>query len=140
MVYIIPLTDAKTHFEEIIPKIPDRYEAEVKRAVWREPAIAGEDLFKDAMSVVIAEEKRKKGIEKLTDENWRSLTIEKGKPIIGTRIRAKLDEWATNWSPYRGAIEAVELPAKVIDWEANIDTRVKPIVKALVEKKKELAG
>jgi len=140
MVYVKPLADAKKHFEEIIPKIPERYEAEVKRAAWRDPAIEGEDLFKEAMAVVIAEELRRKGIEKLTDDQWRSTTVEKGKPIIGTRIRARLDVWATNWSPYRSALEAVELPAKVIDWEANIDARVKPIVRALKEKKKELAG
>jgi len=140
MVRIIPLAEAKAHFSEIVPRIPDRYEAAIKRATWRDPAIAGEPLFKEAMTVVITEERRRKGIEKWTDENWRGVTVEKGKPIIGTRISARLDQWAANWTPYRAAIEAVELPPKVIDWATNIDQRVKPIVKALVEKKKGIVG
>jgi len=140
MVRVKPLETAKKHFEQAIPAIPERYEDAIRIATWKDPALDAEDLFADAMSVVITERRRAKGIEKVTDDQWRTKAISKGKPVIGTRIRDALDEWAREWSPYRSAIEGVVLEPKTVDPMANIDRRVKPIVQALIAKKKELMG
>ncbi|RLC86236.1 MAG: hypothetical protein DRJ03_09330 [Chloroflexi bacterium] len=140
MVRVKSVEEAKKHLEQAVSLIPDRYESGVKAANWKEPALAGEDLFADMMSVVVSERRRAKGIEKTSDEDWRNRAVTKGKPIIGTRIRDALGRYASGWAPYRAAIEGVTLEPKTVDPMANIDRRVKPIVEALINKKKELLG
>jgi len=140
MVRVKSVEEAKKHLEQAVAVIPDRYESAVRVATWKAPAIEAEDLYADMMQVVISERRRAKGIEKKTDDDWRKAAVEKGKPIIGTRIRGALDLYATNWAPYRSAIEAVVLEPRTVDPMANIDRRVKPIVSALIAKKKELMG
>ena len=138
MVKVKPLDVARKHFEEALRIIPDRYEDGVKLADWKTAAIQGEEAYKAAMEIVIREERRKKGIEKTTNEYWQNACIKKGKTVIRERIEAALDKWEEHWKPYRDALEALKLPPRTIDWEENIDKRLKPIVKTLVETKLKL--
>lgn len=140
MVTILPPSEARKHLEQAVSVIPDRYEAKIKIATWKDPAIAGEAAFKDAMSVVITEERRRKAIEKLSDDYWRDRAVKKGKPIIATRVREGLPNYEKNVAPYFEVISTLVLEPKTIDPLANVDKRVKPIVEALVKKKKELKG
>jgi len=140
MVRVKPVDVARAHLEAAIAMIPGRYREAVRVAVWKEPAIAGEELWGAAVSAAAAERRRAKGIEKVTDDEWRRAADVKGGARIGPGITEGLPKYERNWAPYRAAIEAVEIAPKTIDPMANIDARVKPIVAALVAKKKEILG
>jgi len=140
MVRVKTVETARAHLEAAIAVIPARYREAVKVAVWKEPAIAGEELWGAAVSAAAAERRRAKGIEKVTDDEWRRLADVKGGARIGPGIREGLPKYERNWAPYRAAIEATEIGPKTIDPLANVDNRVKPIVSALVAKKKEILG
>jgi len=140
MVRVKTVETARAHLEAAIAVIPTRYKEAIKVAVWRAPAIEGEELWAAAVSAAAAERRRAKGIEKVTDEEWRHAADVKGGARIGPGITEGLPKYATNWAPYRAAIEATEIAPKTIDPMANIDNRVKPIVAALIAKKKELLG
>jgi len=132
------IEQARKHFEEALPFISGRYMTGVDRAEWQKPAAEGELLFKDAMSKVIAEERRKKGILKVTDAEWRDVTKRKGGPIIEPRIREALDLWEANFSPiYDKIVRLVPtLPKRVIDFRTNINQRLVRVV----EEWKKAAG
>lgn len=127
------LEEARRHLEESVLTIPARYESGVGRGEWRKPAIDGEELFKSEMSKVIAEGRRKKAIEKLTDEDWREPSIRKGVPVIGERIRGALDDYEKNFGPvYAEVGKAVKtLKPKTPDFKTNILNRVTPVVEAM---------
>jgi len=141
MVKVKSLEEAKKNLEDIVPVIGKRYERGIKRAKpWKEGALAGQALYEEKMTNPDILKRRAKRIETMTDEDWRRPALELGVRNIGPGLKAKIDKWAGRWAPYRSALEAVELPPKTADPEANIDNRLKPIVRALVEKKKELLG
>ena len=58
--------------------------------------------------------------------------LEKGAPVIAERIRAALDKWEKNWAPKYNRVVAVvrNLPPKTLDWNTNIERRLKPVVAA----------
>ena len=92
------------------------------------------------MTEALAEERRKKGIEKVSDSDWRDAAVKKGAARIGEGMRGAVDAQASGYSPFKSALEGISLPARSADPIANIDNRVKPVVNVLVAKKKELMG
>jgi len=97
-------------------------------------------LFNAKMTEALASESRKKGIEKVSDSDWRDAAVKKGAARIGEGMRGAVDKQASGYSPFKSALEGVSLPGRSVDAMANIDNRVKPIVSVLVAKKKELLG
>ncbi len=142
MVKVKPLDEIKKHYREGATVAPTRYKDGVTRAAWKESAASreAEELFKAKMSEALAEERRRKAIEKLTDEDWRKPALEKGATRIGPGMTAAVDKHAARFAPFRSALEGLTLPPKSADPIANVDNRVKPVVEVLVAKKKELLG
>lgn len=58
--------------------------------------------------------------------------MQKGAPIIGTRIQGALDKWAAAFAPiYAKVLTTVSsLPPSTTDFMQNINTRLVPTVKA----------
>jgi len=124
---------ARANLEAALALIPGRYETSIRAAVWRGPAIAGEANFKAAMGRVIAEELRRKGIEKVTDDEWRDKALTKGAPVIAERIRMALADYEAAFGPILAAVnrKVPTLPRRVIDFRANITNRLIPVVEEL---------
>ncbi len=124
--------EARANFEAAVSYIPDRYRKGVEKADWLTPAKsdAAEKNYAEAISKAVSEKRRQKGIAKLTNEDWKSAAMTKGAPIIGERIRGALDKWLAEWGPKYDAVAAKvsALPPKTIDWRANINNRLVPIV------------
>ena len=139
MVPKVDLEGGKKNYEDASRIAPDRYERGVKKAEWKSAAAsdAAEKAFKDKLEKALAEERRKKAIAKLTDDDWRKPAIELGKNRLREGMAGKADKWATNFEPYAKAIEGVTLPPKTADWRENIHNRLEPIVEAMVKKKEE---
>ena len=137
MVKVKPESDAKKNYEDSTALVPARFEAGVKNASWQDKAKEGQDLYEEQMRNSDVLKRRATGIEKVSDESWRKDTINKGKNIIGARMKDASDKQITNFRPYRDALTALDLPPKTADPMANLMNRAGAVVKALVDKKKE---
>jgi len=134
------LDEAVKNLETATAYIRSRYERGIDKATWFENAKSdeAEKNFKDAMTKVIEEERRKRGIERLGgDGAWKDGAKKKGAPVIATRIKDALPKYRANFGDvYSKVIEIVKgLPRRGISWEENIENRLKPVVRAWVENK-----
>jgi len=124
--------EAKANFEASIAYIPSRYEAGVRKADWQTPAASdqAEKNYADAVSKAVAEKRRQKGVKKISNTDWQEAAVRKGAPIIGDRIRGALDKWAAEWGPIYDSVvsKVAALPPKTVDWRANINNRLVPVV------------
>jgi len=141
MVVVKPLAEGKAKYKEAATFVPGRYETGVKRAVGViDAAVKGQDLYVAKMTDPAILARRETALKRLTDEDWRKPSLEVGKPRIGPGMIAKVDKWANEWKPHRDALEALVLPARVVDPMANIDARLKAVVSTLIETKKKIKG
>jgi len=140
MVKVKPESEAKKNYEDSTALVPGRFEAGVRTANWQGPATDGQDLYVAQVSNPTIQARRTKGIAKVSDDAWRRDTIEKGKAVIGARMKLASDKQVANFRPYRDALTAVDLPDRTADPMANLMNRAGAIVSALVAKKKELEG
>ena len=134
------LDEAVKNLETATAYIRDRYVKGIDKASWYDAAVSdeAERNFKDAMSKVIEEERRKKGIERLgSDAAWKDGAKKKGAPVIASRIKDALPKYRANFGDvYSKVIDVVKgLPRRGISWEENIENRLKPVVRAWVENK-----
>jgi len=141
MVKVKPLEEGKLKYKEAATFVPARYERGVKAAVGViEASIKGQALFEAKMTDPAVLKRREGALKRLTDEDWRKPALEIGKPRIGPGMLAKVDKWGKEWEPHRTALEALVLPDRVVDPMANIDNRLKAVVKTLIETKEKVKG
>jgi hypothetical protein len=123
---------AKANFEAAVAYIPERYKAGVAAADWYTPAKsdAAERNYADAVSKAIAAKARQKAIAALNNDVWKNAAVTKGAAIIQDRIRTALDKWLATWGPMYDQVASVvpTLPAKTLDWRANISNRLVKVV------------
>ena len=126
------LEEALRNFEAALVYIPARYEAGVKKADWYTPASSdqAEKNYADAVSKAIAEKRRQNAIKKLSNDVWVKAAVEKGARIIADRIRIALPKWKENFGAvYSKILDLLpRLPPKTLDWRANINNRLVPVV------------
>ena len=138
-----PIEDAKANIESAAATIGPKYTRGVQTGKpWKENAAssAAESLYNQRMQEVLANQLRQKGIERVTEEDWRTPALNKGAQLIGPAFRLSKDKWARNTAPYLSVIANTQIAERTTDPMANIDGRLKPIVQALVDKKKEIRG
>lgn len=143
MVKIKSSADIAKKWEDAIGRVPASYKSGVSRTTdWAEKASSedAETLWKQKIDEAAAAKRRQKAVAAVSNEEWKKAASEKGAARIGAGMTAAKSKRTTNFEPYRSAIEGVSLPAKTADPMANIDARVKPVVSALVETKKEIKG
>jgi hypothetical protein len=136
MVKVKPESECKTNYEQSTTLVPARFTAGVNAATWQGEAIAGQSLYIAQMSNMEILSRREKGINRISDAQWRTDTVTKGAPIIGTRMKAASDKQITGFRPYRSALEATSLPPRVADQMQNLLNRAGAIVTAMVNTKK----
>ncbi|UTU47204.1 Conserved odinarchaeal virus protein [Huginn virus] len=140
MVKVKPLDQIKARYQGAIAEAARRYAEAAPTIEWQAAAKAAQKLYEQKMSDPTVLARRAKGIDKVTDSAFRQAIISKGVTRINAGMAGAVDKQAANFAPFKAALEAVTLPEKTTDPLANIDARVKPIVKALVDKKKEILG
>jgi len=120
------------NWEGSIGVIPGRYRSGVEATNnWKARATAGDDLWKTRTSEAIANNSRQKGLDKVSDSDWKNNALGKGASRIGPGIRAAVADYSKGMAAVLSAIESVSLPDRVADPEQNVINRVVPIVKAL---------
>jgi hypothetical protein len=124
--------EAKANLEAAIAYIPARYEAGVRKADWAGPAGSeqAESNYAAGVQVAISKKSRQAAVRKVSNSDWQTAAVAKGKPIIGERIRGALGKWATNFGPIYDSVasKVSALPPKTTDFRANINNRLVPVV------------
>ena len=136
MVKVKPESEIKKNYEDSTALVPARFEAGVKAADWHDEALAGQDLYEEQMVKPEILGRRAAGIEKVSNEAWRKDTIDKGRNVIGARMKAASDKQIRGYRPYREALAALELPARTADPMTNLVERAGAVVMSMVDTKK----
>jgi len=133
------IDQARSNLESVIPLIPERYRAGIDRGKWAEAAAsdAAEANFAAKMQEVISKKKRAAGVRAAGDQKWKEGALMKGAPVIAQRMTDSLDKWQQNFGKVYAAVLRVlpTLKPRGVDAMANIDNRLKPVVKASIEAK-----
>jgi hypothetical protein len=142
MVKTASITDAKQSFVEGAGVAPARYKRKVAIADWQTPAASAEAqaLYQAKMTDPTVLARRQKKIAKVSNASWQQAASVNGAAIIGQRMSAGADKWATNFTPYLQALGALTLPAKVADPLSNVTNRVGAVVSQMVQTKKSQLG
>ena len=98
-------------------------------------AIAGEENYAAGVSQAVADRSRAKGLEKISDQDWKDAAKEKGATRIAAGMKAGENKYSTGMSKNLAVINSVTIPPRTQDPMANIDNRLKPIAAALHESK-----
>ena len=130
-------SDIRKNFEQSTTIVTERYKTGVAGAEWKDEALAGQDLYTARMQDPNVLARRTKGINKVSDDQWRSATATKGAPVIAARMKDASGKQAANFEPYRQLLESITLPAKTTDPMQNVVNRVAPIAVAFANKKNE---
>lgn len=138
MVGVKPETEIKKNYERSTALVPERFEAGVKRAIWQAPSVAGQALYEEQMRRDEILRRRLRGVERVSDEQWRVDTVQKGKNIIAQRMLDASQKQVDGFRPYREVLLATDLPPRVADPMQNLMNRAGAIVRALSDKKREL--
>jgi hypothetical protein len=142
MVKTASITDAKQSFIEGAAVAPARYKRKVQVADWQTPAASAEAqaLYQAKMTDPTVLARRQKKIAKVSNASWQNAAANNGAAIIGQRMSAASDKWATGEGPFLSALASLTLPAKVADPMSNVTNRVGAVVQAMVATKKSQMG
>ena len=86
-------------------------------------------------SVFVSDDYADHCISELSTE-FRAAMRSKGAPTIAGRMAAAAGKMAAKYAPFSAALSSLTLPARVADPMQNIDNRLKPVVKLMVDTKK----
>jgi len=118
-------------------RVPAAYSAGVQAASGViDAAKAGEDLYAAKVQEAIANKSRVKGLDKVTDADWKTAATGKGAARIGPGMAAAAEDYNKGMSKNLSVIEGVTIAARVADPMTNIDNRLKPIAQALYNSKR----
>jgi hypothetical protein len=131
-------SQAQANYTAASALVPARYEAGVSTSDWQAKALDGQALYVQRLQDPEVLARRAKNIGKVSDSDWRSAAITKGRGIIGARMTAAAPKQQANWAPYRSALEALTLPAKTADPMTNLTNRAGAVVQAMVATKKSV--
>ena len=120
-------SEIKKNFEQSTAIVTERYKSGVSDAQWKDSAIQGQDLYVQAMQNPTVLARRSKGINKVSDEQWRTSATTKGAPVIAQRMKDASGKQASGFEPYRVALENMTLPSRTTDPAQNVANRVTPI-------------
>jgi len=143
MVKIKSAAEIDKRYKDAISRVPANYKAGVQATThWQERAASpeAEELWKAKIAEAAAASRRQKAVSQVSNSEWQQKAANIGATRIGAGMSAGADKRTRNFEPYRSAIEGTNLPARSVDPMANIDNRVKGIVKALVDTKKSIKG
>jgi len=132
MPYYPSLEEVRERLRAATATIGARYQKGVEASKWKDPTLAKKQHYYTAMQNVIANDLYGKGVERSSDEVWRTGAVQKGAPILGTRLAAALPKWEARWGPKFEAVKRVAqgLPPSTTDYMTNIQQRLVPIVEA----------
>jgi len=138
MVETKSIEQTRKNWKDSHGRIPAAYKAGVQASTgWQQKAIAGEDLYAAKLQEAIANKRRARKLANVSDEQWKSATVNKGAERIVRGMSEAEDKFAAGMGKVLDTIRNVNLPPRTADPIANVDNRVKPIVAALAKMKQQ---
>ena len=137
MVDTKPLSQVQKKWEDSIGRVPASYAegvAGAKDVIAK--GVAAEGLYAEKLAATIASKKRATELAKITDSEWKVAASDKGAKRIGAGMTAAKGKFNKGISDVLTTIQGVTIAPRTADPLANVDNRVKPIVKALADMKK----
>lgn len=128
------ISQAKDNYVQSISFVKTRYENGVANGDWakgvKDPQANAN--FKSGIQKAISEDRWSKGVNAVSNEEWKNAAMTKGAQSIEEGMRQGQDKYSERFQPILSAMnsKAASLPAKSTDAMSNIDQRLKPIVKA----------
>lgn len=121
----------KKNYQGAIGIVGERYRTGIEGTTgWKDAAVAGQGLYVQRMQDQSVLARREKGLQKVTDADWKQNALNKGVTRIGPGMSAAVDKQAQGYEPVRAALESLTLAPRVADANTNIDNRVKAVVAA----------
>ena len=128
------IQDAANNLRQVAGFIGERYTLGINGADWQTPAASqqAEQNWVQGVQRAITDGSRREGILAVSNQAWRTAAIDKGAPIIGTRIVASIAKYTANFGPVLAAMnaEASALPPRVASATQNVTNRLIPIIHA----------
>jgi|WetSurMetagenome_2_1015567.scaffolds.fasta_scaffold140173_2 hypothetical protein len=130
--------DIDKAYRDSLGRVPEAYKAGVAQVNdWKEKAIAGQGLYKEQMQKQEVLDRREKGLQGVSNEEWKTKAGQVGASRIASGMQANAGKRSTNFEPYRAELASIELPARTSDARANVNNRVGLIAERLHAKKVE---
>jgi len=121
----------QSRYTSAVAVVPERYKNGIEGTNdWKAKSLEGQALYTTRMQDPNVLARREKGLQKVTDQDWKGNALSKGVQRIGPGMTAGAAKQAANYEPVRKELEALTLPPRGPDAMANIDARVKPVVQA----------
>ena len=118
-------------YRSAIPVVSGRYKTGIEgTSNWKQAAIDGQTLYVQKMQDQSVRARREKGLNAVSDADWKNNALNKGVSRIGPGMEASAAKQANGYEPVRLAMEGLTLAPRVADANTNIDNRVKPVVAA----------
>lgn len=137
MVYVPSKEERKQKYTAAIAGVPAAYSAGIQRTNdWKSKALNGQALYEEQMRNSEVLGRRARGLEKVSDAEWKSKAATLGTTRIAAGMQSAAQKQADNYEATAEALRAVELPARTSDPIQNVQNRVIPIVQAAVASKK----
>lgn len=130
----ISIEQARANLEASIPLIPERYRKGVQGADWATAAGSdqAETNYAAGVTRAITQKLRQAKIREVGNATWQQRSMTKGASSIAAGIQAGLQKYTQNFGRVYAAFQSslATLPPKTTDPMQNIDTRLKPVVRA----------
>lgn len=134
MVYVPSAAERKAKYLSSLGQVPANYKSGIERTTgWKEKALNGQGLYEQQMQNAAVLRRRAVALERVSEADWKSKASNLGSMRIADGMRNGAEKQSQNYEPIANALRAVELPERSADPMANIDNRVKPIVRAMVQ-------
>lgn len=134
MVFVPSAQERKQKYLNSLGVVPGNYKAGIERTSnWKESALNGQALYEQQMQNAQVLRRRAVALERTSEADWKSRASNLGSVRIADGMRNGADKQTQNYEPIAQALRGVSLPDRTADPMANIDNRVKPIVRAMIE-------
>jgi hypothetical protein len=131
MVFVPTREERKKKYLAATNGVAASYGAGIARTVdWKEKAIGGQGLYEEQMRKPEVLSRRTKGLEAVSNEQWKAKAATLGVQRIAAGMIEGADRQAANYEPIAEALRALTLPARTSDPMQNIDNRTKAVVQA----------
>lgn len=131
------LAATQANWEGAIGSVPGKYSQGVQGASGViQAAIDAEALYAQKVQEAITNQSRAKGLQQVTDADWKNAAMKKGAARIATGMTEAKGKFNKGMANVLSTIEGVTIAPRTADPMANVDNRVKPIVAALAAMKR----
>lgn len=141
MVKTKPAEDWVKNYKRAIPRVAQAYSDGIDDATGViQASIDAEELWAEKMQAAIAARSREKGLEQVSDADWKKASKEKGAVRIGAGMAAAESKFRAAAQHNASVIQGVDIPPRTSDPMQNLIARAGPIVQALAEDKRQRKG